>query len=452
MKNVDVISLLEYNIGASMIKFQTLDELFDTIPKIEQDHIVFHVDLNAVLCRCYIHSSYIMEAYNRIDFDIMVMKLVISIINVIAHYRKYFTFKLRKKNTIIITYDTELSGFQKSLCPELREEHFKKYTTDHPMFGRLNQAIRKAYEYVQVLCSYFEDIYCIDYDTGVDSITTMAVIRNEPKYRGSFHILFTRNMIATQMCNTNTVMLYNKKDNSRLLTEKNAISDGLLMDSKRTRPDTKELAKERLNPNMVPYLIMLTSTKNILKCVKGLKLTLDDGIHLIVTMFDRKMIDNQVSVMSFIDALEQLRLEKKHPPKKRGKRGRKSKKNSKKKHLTVGPRYLKELEFYEHSIDRVVELEKIEETYDFVIDEKTYVALLNRYRVVCVRNTMSAVTKQQLLKIRSRMFNLYNQEYLEQMNEILSQLGPDANLVEISVLNQNDPTVYSHTDIDSMRW
>lgn len=50
------------------------------------------------------------------------------------------------------------------------------------------------------------------------------------------------------------------------------------------------------------------------------------------------------------------------------------------------------------------------------------------------------------------MFNLYNQEYLEQMNEILSQLGPDANLVEISVLNQNDPAVYSHTDIDSMRW
>ena len=439
MQNIDLISLADMLIGASMIRFDILDQLFEPI-KIKQKQVVFHLDLNAILCRIYQKNTWTADALSQVDPNMLKLRIIISVLNAIAHYRKYMTFRLRKKNTIVVTYDYQLTAHQKKNYPKLQEEHMDSYRIDHPVFGPINQVIREAYSYIQAVCSYLDDIFCIDPDTGVDSVTTMGLVKQDKRYQDSFHILFTRNLIAGQLCDDHTVLIYNKREHSKLLTDKTIISDGLMMEERRTRKNTREKAQEKLTPAMVPYVITITSTRKISTAVKSFRWSLEDGIHIILEMLDRKLITNQVSIYSFLDGLEQLMTERKSKKKTRKKR---------KKKLKMGKQFKQQMEAW--LIEHPPAPPAVDPIPDFVINNKTYEELIGRYRAVAFSITSAAVTKQQILKIYSRMYNLYNQEYLEELNEILSVLGPNARFIEISILSQNDPYTSRNSEYDD-RW
>ena len=87
-----------------MIKFDELDELFDDI-YIEQDEVVFYLDLYSVICRCY--QNRFAESIEHCTDQLLITDFVIGILNVLAHYRKYTTTRLRKKSSIVVTFDTK---------------------------------------------------------------------------------------------------------------------------------------------------------------------------------------------------------------------------------------------------------------------------------------------------------------------------------------------------------
>lgn len=444
--NMDLTALLDMLIGVSKIKFDTLDQLFGEV-KIKQRNVVFHLDLSAVLCRIYQKNGWTIDAITQADPNLLRLRIVIAILNVIAHYRKYLTFRLRKKNIIVVTYNYQLTEHQKKNYPELQRDHMNQSRIDHPLFGPINQAVREAYSYIQAVCSYFDDVFCIDPDTGVDTITTMGLIKNDKRYQEMYHILFTRNLVAGQLCDKNTVILYNKRDQSRLLTEQTVISDGLMMEERRTRKDTRVLAREKLTPHMVPFIITITSTHKTSGTVKKFRWSLEDGIVVILEMLDRKLITGQVSIYSFLDGLEQVMTEKRKKPKKPRKK--------RKKKIRMGRTFRREMKAWllEHPepVLPVITTVVKETSPEFVIDNDTYQELIGRYRSVAYSVTSAAVTKQQILKIYSRMYNLYNQEYLEELNEVLSVLGPNVQFIEISILSQNDPYAGRNTEYDD-RW
>lgn len=443
MRKIDTVSFISREIASAKIKYETLDKIF-AHHMIKQKHVVFYIDLIAVLCRAYSKSTWSTDAMSRVPVQQLCLSIVVEVMNVIAHYRKYLTFKLHKSNTIIVSYDTKLSDYQASIYPELRRDRMSWYTNDHPTFGTLNQAAKMAYEYIKTLCVYFDDIYCTDRDCGVDTITVMSLIMGDKRYRDSYHILFTRNLIAGQLCKNGVCsILYNKRDNSVLLTEDNILTDGFgkLNGRKATGRAMKLLSNGLIGVSMIPYILMLTSTEKILPMVKNLNWSFSDGIEVIHELMHRSLISNGVSIVSFLDALETLSAEMNKKVKKENRKYTATKRKS----LRMSDEFRKKAKEYDRmhaaKIDIPTGEKHLPEEYVFELTDEVYKDLINRYRVVAVPITLAAVTKEQIIRIYSRMYNLFNQEYLEKINDLLSEMGPTSNLIEIGALNSNIPVI-----------
>lgn len=407
MMNVDQLNLVQNVVGSSMIKFDILDEMFDKI-KISESKIVFHIDMVAVLCRCY--QGRLAELLDNATPSWNVMSFVISMMNVIAHYRKYCVFKLHKENAIVITMDVELSDYQKSIYPDYKWDRIPNYRVDDPIYGNMNKTIREAYKYVQSLCMYFDGIYCIDYDSGIDGLTISAILRNDERFSNSYHILFTRNLAATQLINKYTSILFNQRDKSSLITRDNCYQDGVLRTCSKA---IRERYGSKLPISLIPYVCALGGCRHVLKPSEIVP-NLGAAAKLVNEMLELGLINKSVSIKSFLTSLE-LYLYKK-----------KEKKKPKKKKISAV------------DIDTAVEQPE-EEIESFELPDNVYNDLLDRYRVFSVALSSMAASKNQIIKILRNCIDLYDQNYLEKMNDILSGLGNGNQLIEVTMLNIDRP-------------
>lgn len=443
MLNANDVSLLKYTIGTSMIRYETLDEIFSPLKEYIRSYpdVVFHFELTAALCRCYQSSKNdgLMNSISRMDPNLLRIQLVISILNVVAHYRKYLTFKLRCKNTIVITYDGELSDYQKHYFPELREDRMSKYsqTESGGYYSEFNMAVRDAYRYLQAMCAYFEDIYCIDYDLGVDSATITELVRRDEKYEKSFHILFTRNPIVYQLCDKNTIVLFNKRDKSKILGIGNAIADGIGADQKMSASVKEKLI--HIPAKMIPHIIMLGRVAKVSKTVPEFNWDFGDIINVLDILIREKYISTDISPIALIEEIESF-IERYLKNREREAKIRKKRKPKHKyKPLNIGMRFQQEM-----AQQKINEKPKTDMPFrisgKIVITDTVYKKLLERYKACCVPIMAAAVSEPQKLRIHSRMYNLFDQNYLESVNDILSDISSQVDLIELTALNCSDPS------------
>lgn len=410
--NADNVNLFRYTIGAAMVRFEILDKLFEDV-KIKADRIVLHVDANAVFCRCYQETA--ARTLGRGDSDWSVMSCVVAFMNVLAHYRKYCVYKLKCSSTIIVTYDTALTDYQSRLYPQYRNARIPQYDTDHPVYGEMNKTLRKAYKYIQSICSYFEGIYCIDYDVGVDSLTIAAIMRNDERFQDAYHLLFTRNLAATQLINKSTAVLFNQRDKSSLIQEINCFRDGIL---RKCADSIKNRCAPVLSPSMIPYVCMLGGCHNIFDPSKVVR-NVGEAAKLVTALLEKGLITKSISIKSFLETLEKYK-------------GAEDKQKKPKKKTGTKKRRI-------HYIDINTPTQEPNITESFEFTSEVYNDLLNRYRVFSVPLSSMAVTKNQMIKIYRRCIDLFDQNYLENMNDILAMLGGEAPLLEISALNAESP-------------
>lgn len=386
--DVNKVNMVKYKIGLAMTKFDILDKLFEDV-KIKQNEVVWHFDMNAVLCRCY--QEEFASQLDRADQDWTVMSMVISMLNVLAHYRKYTVFKLHKKNTIIVTYNSKLTAFEETVYPEYYADRVTYWSEDHPIYGDMNQMLHKAYDMMASICRFIDDIFVIDLDPGVDSVTLMGLLRNDDRWRKSYHILYTRNLSATQLVNKNTSILYAQIDHSSLITLDNCLSDGILRDC---GDNFRKKYQRKLSPIMIPFIATLGGCKHLLKpskfCPGKERRSITYATELIMELLKDSWISPSISIQSFVEVLEKYF--KQNPDKN-------------------GP-----------------------------YTEDDYEELIGRYQAFTVPVKAVSVTKKTLIKIYKQVFNMYNQEYLEEVNELIASFGTDAQLIEFTVLNINEPS------------
>ena len=74
--------------------------------------------------------------------------------------------------------------------------------------------------------------------------------------------------------------------------------------------------------------------------------------------------------------------------------------------------------------------------------------MIDRYRVFSIPLNCLAATKDQILKVYQSLIDVYDQNYLEKINDMLSRIGDDERLISLDVLNGNTP----YTDEDYSDW
>lgn len=363
-------SLVRYMIGASRIKFAILDELLSDIDISSYKMCVLLVDAHSIFYRMY-RDKNIANIYvdTKAEF---VRDLVVGFMNVLGHYRRYIASRFHMDNDIYVVFNREPPKYQTQYCPEFGSKLYHRYSKENTGYEFVNEALDKAWPFILGLSPYFEGIYCID-NHGIDDFSVLSMTIHPE----NFYILFSRSMFGTQLIQPNVVQLYNKRDDSRLITMRNCYAKGIL-DGLKTKAD------EKLTPDMLPLIWAFSGCNDVSikasKCV-GKVSTM---IKTMNQMVQKDELKPGMSIQSFIDRL------KVYMP------------------------------------DRRIQL---------TVDRSFFI---DRYRALSAEMGAAAVTADQMARIVAQCYDVYNENELEQMNELLAAGASDPVLLDIENLNMSE--------------
>lgn len=372
----DMTSLIRYLIGASRIKYEVLEQLYATIPTMQYRMGVMYVDAHSIFYRLFREKD-LAASYSDTKVE-LVRDLVVGFFNVLGHYRRFMATRLQMDNDIYVFFNPEITKYHKKYYDGYGADKYKRYDETHPDYGFHASAIRQAYAFIVSLAPYFEGIYCID-SIGVDEYALMARMDFADDI---FYTIYSRNMYCTQFIRKNVVQLYNRRDNSHIITESNCYSKGILYEKKTE-------ASEKLTPDMLPLLWTLGGCKDVnvepSKVVSGIS----PMVRIANKMVEAGDLTPGMSIQSFLE---------------------------------VAPKYVKS--------KFSVQTERAE--------------LERRYKVLSAKVAAAAITPDQVAKVRSMCYDIFDENELEQLNELLALGEVDPELLEIGNLNMSEAVRYEY--------
>ena len=375
-------SIVQYLMGASRIRYSVLDDF--GLSNIKPNHIVLFIDLHNVLYRLFRNRDY--AAIEHVPFEVIVKDLTVGMLNIAAHYRRYFYTRLNRSNDILFFFNRKLPDYQKKYYPEFNHKLYARYDTSHKDFSVLAQALIEALKFAKSMVPYFTGVYFID-NTGVDDFAAMKLFMDEPDYADAYQIILTKNMYAAQLLQPNRVILFNARSKSYIIDHHSAYTKGVINNRKMTVSD-------RLIPEYLPLLWMVCGCADV---------------NMKHTDYCRRIVD----MCHFADDL-----------KKAGKLI-----------PNTSPEYF--LQLLETDCDMKGITDDAEE-------------LLNRYKALNINLAEKAISINQIKRFQEGLIELYDQSSLETLNENLSRISPDTELIEINSLNMarvNRPGAGDYNDI-----
>lgn len=368
-------SMAKFLVGRSRIKYTVLDQLFRSI-HIPYDRVVMYIDMSSILYRLYRKSD--LDAIYGIPPEVVTKDLVLSILNTVGHYRRYFMTRLGISNDIILIRNRTRPDFQTLLFPGYRRKWFDMIDPKNAEFGPLTAVIDTAYGFIESIVPYFEGIYCMDAH-GVDDYTVIQHLKNSKYYgEGWYHLIFSRNVLPTQLVGPDCSVLYNKRDDSYLISNFNLYTDGLLR-------GRKTGASENLSANLLPFIWCMGGCSDIeLKHTKYSS-GISDMVKKLNPLVDQGLIRNDMSIQAFLKELSN------------------------------------------HMPDHKTELRSLPEE------------LINRHRIVDLSLSARAMTQSQEIDLWKNHVDLFDQNALEDINERLMDIDSDGEIIDIDNLNMSNP-------------
>lgn len=365
-------NMIKLIINASRIKYAILDELLKLI-KIQQSTINFLIDMSCVFRKIYQNKNNVYELFH--DTDEFVMDIVVAILNTVAHYRRYLYTRLGKSNRIFLVYNTQIPAFQKSLIANYGEKQYTIYQENHPDFGAMNVAIRKAIHFIQDIVPYIEDVFFIE-NQKVEELVTMSYIMGCEETKNDFNIILTRNPMVYQMLDKRCITLYPKRDESKRITSDTWTAF--------------EASKLQYNPpafrtNFVPIFLAIRGIKE--RNVSSVYLR---GVSQIFKLFERlesgHYLGDRFSLQTFLDAIPMIQKNKERLP-----------------------------------------------------TDNDIILMKQMYRAFHIPTSVAAMTATQYNTILTSIYNIYDQTSLEQLNELLIQTDDILNLQDLNMAHYINP-------------
>lgn len=372
-------SMIKYLIGASRVKYSVLDEIFHEV-YLGNHMVTLWVDAHSILYRLYRQKD--LAFLESIPKDVAIKDLVVSFINVLGHYRRYFATRLHKTNDIIVFFNTTPPAYQTAVHSEYCSSTYDKYRDNHKDYSGVNSFVKPAMEFIRSILQFFEGIYLID-NNGIDDFTAMYYLMSHERYANSDHIIFSKSCLPNQLLDHRTYQLVGKRDKSYIITSATVYQKGILK-------DRKTVADEKMNPVFLPFIWTLGGCSDIeLKKSKYAR-GVSDAVKLLNSLVAKGKITSDMSIQSF-------------------------------------------LREYSNHIEGGMEL------------RLSPSKMINRYRAVNIPLATAALTKDQKIRIEGSLIDLFNQNDLERINDMLSDINTDGELLEITNLNMS--TVYQEEDL-----
>lgn len=238
--------------------------------------------------------------------------------------------------------------------------------------------ILQSYQFIRGMVPYFEGIYCLD-NQGIDDSTLIAdlIYGNE---NDTYNIIFSKNLFLSQLVANDCVQFVNARDKSYFITKNTVYKNGILKDK-------QTVANDKLTASMLPFLWCVAGCSDINLKKTDLISGVATMVRIMNQMVENKEIEDAMSFSYFSQALL------------------KSEHFSKIKVKTL----LKELE--------------------------------NRYMITDLTITRKSITASQRAKLAADLYDLFDENGLEELNETLAQFDSEIELIELTSLNMNEVNI-----------
>ena len=365
-------SLVKYLIGSTMVKYETMDEMFKNV-NIKPDQVVFHLDAWHIFKRFFRNKS--ASFFTTVPEDVLVKEITIGFINIIGHYRKYIAAKLKKDNVFLIYFNPGRSiyhvqydtNYKADIVALLYDKHHKDYAV-------VNAVLLKSLKMLMDLVTRIEGVYWL-YNYGIDTPTAMCYTINTPAYRDSFHILFSREEQLGELVDDNCIQFIQrrKKDNSFLVCKSN-FAENILYNSK-----NKGVMKH-LSPKSLRFYFALNGCSDIgeKRIIVG---TSPGVLNTLDKLYKEEKINDLSSIQTVMTEVSNL-----------------------------SKPYAK----------------KIEANYDHII---------TRYKLYDLWLAARSISKTAVGHMFHAHFDLYDQETLEKLNEYLIAIDERNDIISLENLN-----------------
>ena len=368
-------SIVRYLIGAAQVKFEVLDRCLPAVTS-DCDTVIFHLDADAILYRLYRKRD--LSIIYSVPTEVAIKDIVVNLANVVGHYRRYCITRLRKRCIVYLYYNDIAPLYQNTLCPGYRHSWYDMFDERHVEYGPLFKTISKAMPFVTSILQYTTGNYVIE-NRGVDNPTAINyfirkisdIAKQDHRWASVRHVIVSRSIVTMQLLNNDIVQLYSKRDKSYVITADTAYAKGVFAAVKSKGP-------EFLRPPAIPYLIMLGGFK---------ELDIEPTTHA-----------HGISRAAVL----------------------------------VGRAIKHEREQYspELVLNNLAQVVKNPDQF-----QKDREMLTARYNAVRLSSAIYAVTKTIRIRMDGSIVDLYDQNALEEINNLLSKINVNGNLLEITNLN-----------------
>lgn len=348
-------------------------EILDDLFKdivIEPDEVVIHLDMWHIFKRFF--RNYNSSFFTTVPEQILVQDVVVGCINVIAHYRKYVAAKLHKDNVVLIYFNPGKSIYHTSFNKQYKADIVNMlYDKQHKDYIIINRVISKAVAMLMDIVTRIEKVYWI-HNYGIDTPTAVCYVINTPAYKDDFHIIVSRDTQYAELVDDNVVQFCQRKKHSKIITKYNFTENVF------DKPINKGVITH-LNPKSMKFYFALNGCSDV-----GIK---------------QNPIGQGPTVISRLNEL-----------------------------------YKENIINDDSSIQTVLnELHKKYKNYRDDIDSK-YDRIVVRYKMYDLWLSARSISKTSVSHMFHTHFDLYDQESLEQLNQILADIDT-SDIIHLEDLN-----------------
>lgn len=265
-----MIELLDAYLHGFKVKYMVLDQLLASVigPNVPKNKKLDTVNI-------FINMESLYNTFRNRGIEKMILKytkdemkyvyrqLIAGIINVGAHYRKYFSYN--KVRTNIVYYyngitDTPVN-YNNCLYVKHYRKHFYESLNSIDRFT-INGMVKDTIPLVKIICDYLENIYMIEADR-IESSLVPFYIDMEGLLPSNMNIFITKDEYDYQYVNHKGLIITKFNDTPILLSKKNLMKYVIWK---------REINTDRLiSPLLINFILACTGDrKRSIKGVKGI--------------------------------------------------------------------------------------------------------------------------------------------------------------------------------------
>lgn len=310
----------------------------------------------------------------------LVRDLVVGFFNVLGHYRRFMATRLQMDNDIYVMFNPTM--------PKWHEYYMDYNGWCHDKYKRYDQKHPDYGFHAKAIRKAYSFIVGLSpYFEGIycidnDGIDEFALMARMSFADDIFYTIHSRNVYCTQFLRKNVVQLVNRRDNSRIISESNCYKDGVLYDKKTE-------ACDKLTPDMLPLIWTLGGCSDVGVKPSEVVSGLSPAIRIANKMAEAGDLVPGMSIQSFLDAAEKY----------------------------------------------------VKTKVSMKAERKT---LERRYKVLSAHMAGAAITTDQVARVKSMCYDVFDETELEQLNEMLALGEVDPELLEIGNLNMSEAVRYDY--------